>query len=60
VAINHKCLYVKFNYDRLRIDKPLGNFRKSDDNNNKNKNNVQSAWGHFLQGSHENINNSDI
>jgi len=36
---------VKFNYDRLRIDKALGNFRKS--NNNKNKNNVRSGWGPF-------------
>jgi len=29
---------VKFNYDRLRIDKALVNFPKSDNNNNKNKN----------------------
>jgi len=35
---------VKFNYDRLRIDKALGNFRKS---NNKNKNDVSSAWEPF-------------
>jgi len=34
---------VKFNYDRLCIDKALENFRKSD---NK-KNNVRSAWGYF-------------
>ena len=34
-------VYVKFNYDRLRIDKALGNFRKSD-NNNKNKNNART------------------
>jgi len=27
----HVC--VEFNYDRLRIDKALGNFRKSDNNN---------------------------
>jgi len=35
----------KFNYDRLRIDKALGNFRKSD--NNKKNSNVRnrSAWG---------------
>jgi len=32
---------VKFTYDRLRIDKALGNFRKSD--NNKNKNNFRSS-----------------
>jgi len=39
-------VYVKFNYDRLRIDKALGNFRKSDNNNKKNnKNNDRSAWG---------------
>jgi len=25
---------VQFNYNRLRIDKALGNFRKSDNNNN--------------------------
>ena len=35
-------VYVKFNYDWLRIDKALGNFRKSD-----NKNNVRSACGPF-------------
>jgi len=26
---------VKLNYDRLRTDKALGNFRKSDNNNNE-------------------------
>jgi len=36
----------KFNYDWLRVDKALGNFRKSD-NNKKNKNNVRSALGPF-------------
>jgi len=30
-------VYVKFNYERLRIDKALCNFRKSDNNNNNNK-----------------------
>jgi len=35
---------VNFNYDRLRIDKALGNW-KSD--NNKNKHNIHSAWGPF-------------
>jgi len=29
---------MKFNDDRLRIDKVLGNFRKSDKKNNKTKN----------------------
>jgi len=40
---------VKLNYDRLRIDKALGNFQKYDDNNNKNnnKNTVCSASGPF-------------
>jgi len=37
---------VKFNYDRLRIEKALGNCRKSD-GNEKNKNNIRSAWGPF-------------
>jgi len=37
-------VYAKFNYDRLRIDKALGNFRKYDNNNNNNNNNnVPSA-----------------
>jgi len=38
---------VKFNYDRLRIDKALN--WKSDNNKNKNntKNNVRSTWGPF-------------
>jgi len=44
-------IYVKFNYDRLSIDKALGNFRKSDNNNNNNKQNKKSyvcaAWGRF-------------
>ena len=33
------------NYDRLRIDNALGNFRKFD---NKNKNDICRAWGPFL------------
>jgi len=37
-------VYMKFHYDRLHIDKALGNFRKSG-NNKKNENNVCSAWG---------------
>ena len=37
----------KFYYDRLRIDKALGNFRRSDNNQYNNKNNVHSAWGSF-------------
>ena len=36
---------MKFNYDRLRIDKALGNFPKSQNSNNKN--NLRSAWGLF-------------
>ena len=41
-------VYVKFNYDRLRMYKALGNFQKSDNsNNNKNKKNVRSAWGPY-------------
>jgi len=36
---------VKFNYVRLHIDKALGNFRKSDNNN---MNNVCSAWAPLL------------
>jgi len=28
---------VKFTYDRLRIDKALGNFRKSNNNDSKKK-----------------------
>jgi len=35
--------YVKFKYDRFRVDKALGNFQKSDNNKNK----VRSAWGPF-------------
>jgi len=39
-------VYVKFNYDWLRIiDKDLGDFRNSD-NSNKN-NSVRSAWRPF-------------
>ena len=42
---------AKFNYDRLRIDRALGNFRKSaNDKKNKNKNdknNVRSACDPF-------------
>jgi len=36
--------YVKFNYDRLRLDKALGNYRKFDNE----RNNVRSAWRTFL------------
>jgi len=36
---------VKFNYDRLRIDKALKEMRKSDNNNKNNNNNVRSTWG---------------
>jgi len=36
-------VYVKFNYDRLRIDKALGNFRKSDNN----KNSIRTLWNPF-------------
>jgi len=42
---------VKLNYDRLRIDKALLNFWKSDNNNKNNNNNNNnnfrrpSAWG---------------
>jgi len=36
-------VYVKFNCDWLRIDKALGNFRKSYNNNNNN--NVRTVWG---------------
>jgi len=39
-------VYVNFNYDRLRIDKALGNFQKSD-NNSKSKNNMCSFWRPF-------------
>ena len=37
-------LCAKLNYDRLRSEKVLGNW-KSDNNNPKNKNNVRSHWG---------------
>jgi len=47
-------VYVKFNYDRLRIHKALGNFIKSDNNNKKNKNNVRNARNPFwVQKSHK-------
>jgi len=36
---------VKFNYNRLRIGKALGDFRKSDNNNKHN--NVRSALDAF-------------
>ena len=46
---------VKFNCNRLRIDKALGNFLKSDNNNNNNNNNnntvnnnARNAWEPFL------------
>jgi len=39
-------VYVKFNYNRLHIDKALGNW-KSDNNKNKNKRNVRSVWEPF-------------
>jgi len=35
-------VYVRFNYDQLCIDKALVNFRKSDNNISKNKNNVRT------------------
>ena len=38
-----KNVYVKFNYDRMSIDKALGNW-KSDDNNENNRKNVRSRW----------------
>jgi len=38
---------VKFNSDRLLMDKALGYFQKSD--NNKNNNNVRSARGPFTR-----------
>jgi len=41
--VTNEC--VRFNYDRLRADKALGNFRKP--NNNNKKNNVRSAWDPF-------------
>jgi len=37
---------VKFKYDQLRIDRALGDFRKSDNMTN-NKNDVRSAFGSF-------------
>jgi len=39
-------VYVKFKYDRLCIEKALGNFGKSD--KNKSRNNVRSTLGSFL------------
>jgi len=41
---DRKGVYAKFRYNRLRIDKALGNFGKSDNNN---KNNILSFWGPF-------------
>ena len=39
---------AKFNYDRLRIGKALGNWKSDNNkNNNKNKNSDRSAWGPF-------------
>jgi len=38
-------VYVNSDYNRLWIDKALANFRKPD--NNKNKNMVRSAWRPF-------------
>jgi len=52
-AYDNKCLAMatnvcaKFNYNRFHIDKPLGNFRKSDSNKNKNKKNQHSSSGIF-------------
>ena len=40
--INDWLVYVKFNYDRLRIDKALGSFWKP--NNNRKNKNVRNAW----------------
>jgi len=40
-------VYVKFHYKRLHIDKALGNFRKSDNNNNKNKATFVAFWGPY-------------
>jgi len=39
---------VQFNYDRLRIDKALGNWKSDNNqNNNEKKKSVRSAWGPF-------------
>jgi len=38
-------VYVKFTYDRLRIDKASGNLKP--DNNKNDKNNPGSAWEPF-------------
>jgi len=38
---------MKLKYDRLRIDKALGNLRRSDNKNNNSQNNVRSAWDPF-------------
>ena len=35
----------KFQYDRLRNDRALGNCNPDNNKNNKNKNNVGRAWG---------------
>jgi len=40
-------VYMKFNYDRLRVDKASGKFLKSDNH----KNNVRSVWPPFPGGS---------
>jgi len=41
-------VYAKCNYDRLRIDKALGFWKKSDNNKNKkSENNVCSDWETF-------------
>jgi len=40
-------VYGKFNYDRLRIDKALGDFPKSYNKKKKKKNDVCSAWETF-------------
>jgi len=39
-------VYVDFNYNRLRIDKALGNLGNTD-NTSKNKNNVRGHWGPY-------------
>jgi len=42
ITIKCRPYVCKFKYDRLHINKALGNFRKSD-NNSKNKKDVRSA-----------------
>ena len=51
-----KNVHVKFNYDRLRIDKALGIC----DNNNKNKNNVRIALGVIGVGAQSTLGGHDI